>query len=103
MLDFRTMENRSRVAPRFAAFISYRHAPLDRLWAARVMDKLERFRTPPSLRKLGYPAKIGRLFRDDDEAGIGGSLTEQIQEALANSTFLILICSPRTRESLWVR
>jgi YD repeat-containing protein len=91
-----------RSKPKFAAFISYRHVPQDREWAQRLVDRLERFRTPKPLVRLGYPPRLGRIFRDDDEAGVDTPLTEQILEALEGSDFLIVICSPRTAASQWI-
>lgn len=67
------------------------------------MRALETFATPAELRKQGYPNKLDPLFRDDDEAGVHDTLSAQLQEALTNSKVLIVICTPRTKESAWVR
>ncbi|HWA01403.1 MAG TPA: TIR domain-containing protein [Caulobacterales bacterium] len=92
------MEGRGR----YAAFVSYRHHPVDRHFAQTLMRELEQFRTPASLRKIGYPPALGTLFRDDDEAGVDGALSEQLRQALHDSEWLIVICSPRTADSRWV-
>jgi hypothetical protein len=87
---------------RYAAFISYRHMPRDRQWASRLIHQLETYRTPKPLQKAAYPAKIGTLFRDEDEIAASTDLPEQIKEALARSDNLIVICSPDTPQSRWV-
>ena len=88
---------------RYACFISYRHVPHDRHWAMRLMQRLEAFRTPKSLQKQGYPDRLGIMFRDEDEIPASTDLTDQIQQALRHSELLVVICSPDTPQSLWVR
>jgi hypothetical protein len=90
-------------AVRYAGFISYRHKPRDRQWALRVMHWLETFRTPKALQAEGFPDRIGTLFRDEDEIPASSDLSDQIKQALARSDFLIVICSPDTPSSRWVR
>ena len=46
---------------------------------------------------------VQRIFRDKDELPITSNLTETIENALEKSEFLIVICSPHTKESIWVR
>ena len=87
---------------RYSAFISYRHLPRDRHWAIRIMRKLEAFRTPTALRAEGFPAKIGTIFRDEDEIPSSTDLSDQIREALRHSDFLLVICTPDTPSSRWV-
>ena len=87
----------------YAAFVSYRHTVRDRQWAIRIANALESYRTPKSLRAKGYPASLGKLFRDDDEIQASTDLSDQIKEALALSSFLIVICSPDTPKSRWIR
>jgi YD repeat-containing protein len=89
--------------PRFAAFISYRHLPADRRWAQWLLRALEGFNTPTPLVKLGYPARLGRLYRDDDESGADVPLTDQITTALDGSEWLILVWSTQTQGSAWIR
>lgn len=48
-------------------------------------------------------AKLGKCFRDEDELAASHSLPDSIREALAASRTLIVICSPETQESPWVR
>ncbi|MGO9171372.1 MAG: TIR domain-containing protein [Rhodomicrobium sp.] len=90
-------------AIRYAGFISYRHLPHDRYWAMEIMRRLEAFRTPSSLRKQGYPDRLGTIFRDEDEIPASGDLSDQIRQALHNSDLLIVICSQDTSASRWVR
>lgn len=49
------------------------------------------------------PPKLGKCFRDEDELAASHSLPDSIREALAASRALIVICSPETQESPWVR
>ncbi len=86
----------------YEAFISYRHVSLDREVAVRIQRKLEGFRIPKQLRTEGRPARLGRLFRDEDELPTSASLSDQIRDALKRSRFLIVMCSPSTNESRWV-
>ena len=89
---------------RYRAFISYRHVERDRVWARWLIEKLETFRTPSFLVvRRGVAPGIGQLFRDDDEIPASGSLTRQIEDALRQSEFLIVVCSPRTPHSTWAR
>ena len=47
--------------------------------------------------------RIQRVFRDKEELPLVTNLADPITEALANSEFLIVICSPRLPESMWCR
>lgn len=49
------------------------------------------------------PRRLGKCFRDEDELAASPSLPDSIQEALAKSQSLIIICSPQTQESAWVQ
>ena len=89
--------------PRYAAFISYRHLPRDRAWAIRIMRALETFRTPKALRLEAFPDRLAHLFRDEDEIPASSDLSDQIKDALAHSDHLIVVCSPDTPGSRWVR
>lgn len=91
---------------KYDAFISYRHAPLDSLAAKNLHRQLENFRVPRLAdRELQKKAKkrINSIFRDRDELPVSSNLAESIQLALEAAEYLIVICSPRTPESLWVR
>lgn len=85
----------------YNAFISYRHHPDDIKVASEIHRGLERFKIPKALKKRNIGSL--RLFRDKEELPITSSLTDDIYRALENSDYLIVICSPHTRESIWVQ
>ena len=86
---------------KYKAFISYRHLPLQMEVAKAVHRRIEHYTVPKNLRKNGS-RKVGLVFRDQDELPIAGSLSANIQTALDNSEFLIVICTPETSGSEWV-
>lgn len=88
---------------RYKAFISYRLIPEDKKWAAWLLESIESYRVPRSLQKKGYPARLGKMFRDEVEIPASADLSQQIEIALQNSEYLIVICSPKTPESHYVR
>lgn len=89
---------------KYDAFISYRHTDLDKFAAETLHRQLENFRLPANIRKHKEGrTKIERVFRDKDELPLTNNLEDPIMEALRNSEFLIVICSPRLRESLWCK
>ena len=90
----------------YDAFISYRHTPLDQFVAQNLHKKLEAFRLPSSLVKQrggDCKKKIERVFRDRDELPLTSNLADPITQALRDSEFLIVICSPRLPQSQWCR
>lgn len=90
----------------YDAFISYRHTPLDQFVAQNLHKKLEAFRLPSSLvkqRGRDCKKKIERVFRDRDELPLTSNLADPITQALRDSEFLIVICSPRLPQSQWCR
>ena len=89
----------------YDAFISYRHSDLDQYVAETLHKKLETFHLPLSASKSKIAkekTRIKRVFRDKDELPIASNLADPIVTALKESEFLIVICSPRTPESIWV-
>lgn len=91
---------------KYDAFISYRHAELDQFVAENLHKKLEAFRLPKSIvKQRGKDSKkrIERVFRDRDELPLATNLADPITDALENSEFLIVICSPRLPQSLWCK
>ena len=86
----------------YKAFISYRHRPLDMAVAKKLHKRIERYVIPKDLRKDGEK-KLGLVFRDQDELPISNNLTENIRIALDHSEFLIVICTPDTPLSEWVK
>lgn len=87
----------------YNAFISYRHKPADIKAAEEVQKQLERFVIPSEIRKKYGIQKIERVFRDKNELPTTSNLTADIEAALDNSDYLIVICSPDTKESRWVQ
>jgi len=90
---------------KFDAFISYRHAETDKFIAENLHKQLEAFRLPGSISKKrpGQKNKIERVFRDKEELPLTSNLEDPILEALNDSEWLIVICSPRLRQSLWCK
>lgn len=89
----------------YDAFISYRHSEADKFVAENLHKKLEAFKMPSALEKKrpGLKNKIERVFRDKEELPLTSDLNDPIMNALHNSDWLIVICSPRLRESLWCK
>lgn len=90
---------------RYRAFISYSHA--DQAWARWLIRRLETYRVPALLvGKPGahgpIPARLGAFFRDRDELTASSDLGATIREALSESEFLIVVCSPAAAGSRWV-
>ncbi len=88
---------------RYDAFISYRHCELDSFVSENLHKKLETFKLPKSVLGKVDPnkTKIERIFRDEAELPLANNLSDPISDALANSEFLIVICTPRLPESQW--
>ena len=86
----------------YAAFVSYRHTEPDKSWAKWLVETLETYKVPKALRERGYPTKIGKLYRDEDEAHAGAVLGNHIATALDQSRALIIVCTSNTQASPWV-
>lgn len=89
----------------YFAFLSYSRA--DDKQANWLHRRLDSFRTPKPLQgadgPLGpAPAKLHPIFRDRTDMAGGGSLSERIDAALAESQALIVLCSPAAAQSPWV-
>jgi len=87
----------------YAAFISYRHLPRDQEVAKRVQQSIETYRLPRSVSHYAGDGRLGKCFRDEDELAAASSLPDRILEALAKSSALVVICTPATKESAWIR
>lgn len=88
---------------RYDAFISYRHSELDKFVAEELHKQLETFKIPKKISDKCTKKRISRIFRDKDELPITSNLADPIINALRVSEFLIVICSPRLKESLWCK
>ena len=85
----------------YQAFISYRHLPLDVTAAKAIHQRLEAYRIPASIRRKTSRKKVGRCFRDRDELPTSSDLAHDIIEALKDSNWLIVVCTPETPKSKW--
>lgn len=84
------------------AFISYKHDDIE--WAKWLQDKLEKYKLPSYLNE-DYPGirkDLRPIFRDETDLRLG-YLTENIISALTCSKYLIIICSPTTQDSEYVK
>ncbi|MCK9366283.1 MAG: toll/interleukin-1 receptor domain-containing protein [Metallibacterium scheffleri] len=93
------------VALRYRAFISYSHQ--DKSWADWLHRALEAYVVPRRL--VGQttaagtiPRRLAPIFRDRDELASATDLDRKVNEALAQSANLIVICSPHAAASRWV-
>ena len=83
-------------------FISYKHGELDSEIALYLQQLLEQYKIPKDIQQKSKKKKISRVFRDESELSASSDLSKDISEQLANSEFLIVICSPDTKNSRWV-
>ena len=85
---------------KYYAFISYKRE--DEEWAKWLQNKLEHYKLPSNLNgRSDLPKEIRPIFRDQSDLA-GGVLAEEINKALENSQYLIVICSPKSAQSEWV-
>jgi tetratricopeptide (TPR) repeat protein len=87
------------------AFLSYSHD--DAEVADWLHEELEEFHVPSRLvGKLTdqgpVPKKLAPIFRDRHELAAAHDLAEEIEEAIAGSRFLIVLCSPDAAKSHWI-
>lgn len=90
---------------RYRAFISYSHQ--DKFWATWLHKALEAYVIPRRLvgqtTAVGVtPARLAPVFRDRDELASATDLGHKVNEALAQSECLVVVCSPRSAASQWV-
>jgi tetratricopeptide (TPR) repeat protein len=89
----------------YKAFISYSHA--DERWAKTIHRFLESYRIPKRLvgtesQSGSVPRRLRPIFRDRDELASAADLSTVVNEALAASEHLIVVCSPSSAASRWV-
>ena len=90
---------------KYRAFISYSHR--DKAWGDWLHKALESYRVPKRLvgsegRDGPVPERLFPVFRDREELPSSADLPTQIQTGLAESAYLIVICSPNAAASQWV-
>jgi len=90
---------------RYMAFLSYSHQ--DAETAEWLHEALEEFKVPRrligQLTELGaVPKKLTPIFRDRHELAAAPELGHEIEEALAGSRFLIVLCSRAAAKSEWI-
>ena len=90
---------------RYRAFISYSWA--DKAWAGWLHRALETYRPPRSLvgRRTSVgpvPRRLHPVFKDREEEAAGHGISASIEAAMADSEFLVVVCSPRSVRSKWV-
>ena len=83
---------------KYKAFISYRHLEPDMQAAEKLQKLLESYKPP---KNLGKEKGNWRIFRDVSELQTSSDLSEDIRNAIENSEYLIVICSPKYTESKW--
>ena len=102
------IENTTKKKYKYDAFISYRHVEPDLTIAKILHDMIEKFNIPKHLRTVSNDGSliddkhVFRVFRDREELSTK-DLSTMIEEAIANSENLIVICSKRTSLSPWCR
>ena len=89
----------NEVSYKYDAFISYRHVEPDQTIAKYVHQMIETFKAPKEFYKDGK-RPVFRVFRDREELA-ARDLGASIEEALAQSRYLVVICSKRTPLSEW--
>lgn len=80
----------------YKAFISYSHSADDKL-APALQSALHRFAKP------FYRLRAIRVFRDKTSLHLTPELWPLIQQALADSEYFLLLCSPDAARSHWVQ
>jgi WD40 repeat protein len=90
---------------RYWAFVSYSHR--DVAWSHWVHRGLEGYRVPAAVagresRDGRVPSRVAPVFRDRDELPTSADLGQAIDEALAQSRYLVVVCSPDAARSRWV-
>ena len=84
-----------RQATTYDAFISYSHAADGKL-APALQGGLQR------LAKPWYRPRALRIFRDDTGLAVNPHLWSSIAEAMEESRYFVLLCSPEAAASAWV-
>lgn len=85
----------------YFAFISYSHK--DEAQAKWLHQQFEKYHLPAHIAEgqKDLPSELSPIFRDEDELS-GGDLKNEIQQALINSNWLVIVCSPAAAKSDYV-
>ena len=89
----------------YYAFVSYSRK--DKAAARYLQNKLESYRYPSVLvdaeHKPENPKYLRKIFRDTSDLDVTQSnFTESIDRHLAESRYLVVLCSPNSQKSVWV-
>lgn len=86
----------------FKAFVSYSHR--DAKWGVWLHRAIENYRIPSHIgdSDTGGPRRLRPVFRDREELATSSDLGSSIREALQNSEYLVVVCSPNAARSRWV-
>jgi tetratricopeptide (TPR) repeat protein len=89
----------------YKAFISYSHK--DKAvaeWLHRALEtlKVPRYLVGQETAGGPVPAHLRPIFRDESELAVSANLSKSVTDAVAESEFLIVICSPNSVASAWV-
>ena len=87
---------------KYDIFISYKHESLDKAVAAKLQKSLEHYKIPKEIQKKTGKEKIKRVFRDEEELAVSSDLGKEIEGQIAQSEYLLVVCSKKTKESQWV-
>ena len=90
---------------KYKAFISYSHK--DEKWGKWLHKKLETYGIDKNIQgretfEGTVPARLFPIFRDREELPTASDLGRVISNALDDSNYLIVICSPNSAKSKWV-
>lgn len=88
-------------AYKYFAFLSFQSA--DAKEALRMQHALETYRLPYAVsRKHSLPRKLGQCFCYLSDISLREELMQELEERLAESKFLIVLCSPHSAKSTFV-
>ncbi len=90
---------------KYRAFISYSHS--DKNWGQWLHRAIETYRVPRRLvgrvtSEGSIPHRLMPLFRDRDELASSSDLGNVLHQALEESDWLLVVCSPQAAASEWV-
>ncbi len=85
----------------YYAFISYSRK--DEAQAKWLHQQFESYHLPAHIieEHKNLPSELSPIFRDEDELS-GGDLKQEIKQALVNSNWLVVVCSPAAAKSEYV-